>query len=318
MAGGLVVVKNTRETLTIETSSPQDLRSQLARIRQETNNEPRFAEVRICDAGMLIHRFSMPHLARKDLDAALRLDIVEALSVKETDIEFDYLITSTDDQKTSGIAVAMQAERLKEYLECFAETEIIPIALSASPVCAVGEFLEANPQALKHNFCLIHCSARGSLHLAVCINGQFELIREVSYESEQEAEQRAVASLKYTFGRSIIKQLNKLYFTGAVAEHEKLIERLEKKIEVDTNSIVIKGALNAVPVTGRKFLALNLLGRYAHLPQLRRYLISAGRLVFGVGLAVCLFLSVIIVLNMVTIRNLSRPSQKRSHDAVGP
>ena len=298
--------QDNRNNLTIlSVSSPAELHKQLESLACVRKQQLCFAELQIYGSGILIRQFDLPHLASRELLNALKLEAIELLSVPTSAIALDYQIMDFSGERIRGIFIAMPAERVREYKNCLRLTQVIPIKMTAKCISVLGEFLADHPEALKNNFCFLDFSKSNIINLAVFINGQCELIREIIYENVNDAEQAVLDSLKYSYGRSVAKKLNKLYFSGIIEEREDLIKSLEGKIEIEPKLAFAGGPSQLAKEHYHElFLRLNLLKKDYLIAPFRSTLLQTEKIFLTAGIVCCIALGINIIKGAQSIKRL--------------
>ncbi|MBF0521452.1 MAG: hypothetical protein HQL24_00180 [Candidatus Omnitrophica bacterium] len=283
----------------IEVCSPEGLCEDLRSLPEATEKEARQAQVSVYGSKVLVRQFELPTMAAGEVKGALKLEAAEILSLSPEEIDLEFHISHAGQDKTKGYFLAMPVKVLQQYLSCFEKTDVALVKLTARMLTAAGDFLAKEKQVAK-DFCLLDFFNGNMLNLAVFIDGHSELLREIRYDSPEEAEKEVMNSLRYVCGRSSCKSLNKIYFTGDVSDKGELTSHLQKKIE-DGSILKHSELLSSGRLTAEDFWKMNLLRAHRSIRQRLLWIES-------VALAVCLVMCVIlggkIVKGQATIKNL--------------
>lgn len=301
-------------------SSPQELQKQLEGVLGENKKtESGFAEINLYGPGVLVRQFDLTGISPRELKSALKLEATEILSLLPEEIELDYQTFSEQQDGIKGFFVAIPKKALREYLSCFDQAKIMPVKMTADIIAAVGNFLLQH-QDEKKNFCLLSFSKVNIINLAVFINGQCKLLREVHYEQPSDAEEEVINSLKYVCGRSFNKQLNKVYFSGELSGREALVARLREKIDVDplSGDSAASADVASAAAGPEVFLQINLLKRYALSLPLRNRILQISNIAIGICLLSCFLLALSIIKKNLLVGDLRSSFSSAEYDyAVG-
>lgn len=277
-----------KNMINLEISSAEELQKQLEEIVKEKKRRTGFAELVIYGSDILVRQFDLPYLKAQDLVNALKFDAVEILSLPMQAIKLDYKVFDSSENRIKGIFIAMPIEKLNEYTQSFIKTRIMPVKLTAGCLSELGKFFAINPEAIKNNFCFLDFPKPNTVNLAVFINGHCELIREIIYENFNEAERSILDSLNYSYGRSVTKQLSKIYFSGDMEGKEELVKRLEKKIEIEPKSSFTSHTHNPVKSTYLEFFSgFNLLKKFSVILPIRNGILLIEKVLLLAVLILC-------------------------------
>ncbi len=302
-------------TIKLEITSPKELQKQLEAMAKDKKANAHFAELEIYGSSILMRQFDLPHLVPHELVKSLKLEAVEILSLSLKAIKLDYKVIDSSGDRIRGIFIAMPKATLHEYTRRFTPLGIIPVKLNAGCLAALGRFLAENPEAIKNNFCFLDFPKYNIVNMVVFINGQCELIREIAYENLEEAEGIVIDSLKYSYGKSVIKQLNKLYFSGNLAGKEELVQRLESKIEIEPKAAFTGQSLNSLNVMQQElFSKLNLLKKYSSLLLIRNGILFAERALLALALFLCLITGIKACQGSQSARKLRRSINAKDYE----
>jgi len=283
-----------------DVASPLELEKALDQAPQKQNDEIRFAELRLFGPQVLVRNFELPPASNAAIRNILKLECAELLSLEQNEIELDYQITHVIEGQARGTYVAVPRKILKEYLACFDKSDMIPVKITAQIISRSMDFLK-NGGTKSRDFCLLDLFKNNIVNLSVFLDGRLELSRPIYYDSQSQAEQEIIHSLRYTHARSSSKQISEIHFSGDLAERQGLISSIKEKVEVGQEKV------NEIPGDSDQedlFLDLNLMKRQGMTLSLRNNVLQAQRLAIAVLSAACLFLAVISVSNGIKIRKL--------------
>lgn len=271
----------------LEISSPDELQRKLAECFAG-KGQPCFVDLSVFGSDILVRQFDVPRLGANEMVNALKLEAVEILSVAAHDIELNYEIIDQTPERVKGIFIAMPAKKLSGYMDCFAASDFIPVRITARSISVLTKFLDENQGAIENNFCFLHFSGKDAISMAVFSCGKCEFVREVFYDDLVDAERAVMDSLKYSFGKTDAKHLNKLYFSGDLPGKEELIGRLQKKIEIESS---LEGDESCFFRSSHApFSRLNLFKKFSYILMLREAGLKAGKALMVAGGILCLIL----------------------------
>ena len=297
-----------------EVSSPEELRAALDSFSEKRSSQTRFAELRIYGSGILVRQFELPNVSLGELKNALKLEATEIFSLPPQDIELDYKIFSSSEHKIKGMFLAIPNKLLQEYLSCFDATDIIPVKMTANIIAVAGDFLLNNRTARK-SFCLVDFSKTNIINMTVFINGQCELLREIYYDGIDDAEEKVINSLKYIYGKSASKRLNKIYYSGDLFDKDALVLRLQEKIDVEPESGNATDR-DIMPSTPKSdiFFKINLFKKYVPSLPMRNGILRTERVALTIFLLFFLILGAKTLREGLSIRHLRSSFSRTDYD----
>jgi len=285
------------ELLHFDVSSPFEL-TQALRLAPKQKDATRFAELRLYGPDILARQFEVPRASLSALGNVLRLECAEILSIGPKEIELDYSVLHTSAENVKGLFIAVSQRLLREYLSCFDNSNIMPVSMTAQIIARLADFLRTR-NIKSSNFCVLDLFKSNTINLSVFIDGHCELIRAIRYDTEAQAEQEIINSLRYVCSRSSSKQLREIYFSGDLSDREEFISRLREKIEVNPKADSASSA--SYPNT---LLNLSLVKKYSISLPLRNRILQMEKLALAICIIVCLFLGLEIMKKSMSINKL--------------
>ncbi len=206
-----------------EVASPDELREALARHEM---NGARFASVRVFGPRVLTRPFHFPATSGRDLRSGLCMEASEVLSVAVRDIAVAYHVIAEDAGGVHGTCVAMLRQELLEYLACFNESALIPVALTSLAAASMIDFLKEHPLT-GPDLCVVNFLKPNVVGITVFADGAPALFCEAYDLSEEDLQEKIINAVRYVCSRSSNKQIGKIFFTGKVQGQENLVEKLK-------------------------------------------------------------------------------------------
>ncbi len=208
-----------------EVSSPAELQEALAQQKEFENKE--FAAIRIFGPKVVTQYFHLPDSSTKDLASALKTEASETLSIQTNEIEITYEVTAVNEGGVYGIYSAISRLTLLEYLDCFKNTPLIPISLTASTIGAIDDFLKIQVPP-SSNYCLVHFLKSHAVNIVVFSKSKPIFFRDLYDLNEDDFERKITDTIRYSCSRSSNKNINHIFFTGNTQARSLLMENIKK------------------------------------------------------------------------------------------
>ena len=176
---------------------------------------------------------------------------------------------------------------MANYLSILDKEKITPVKITAHILATFDAFFLSRTTN-NERFCLLDFSKQEIVHLAVFNQKKCELLREIPYESLEEAKLEIIQSLRSACGKSYAKQFDHIYFSGDLAQSGELASEVGR----DFNS-----AIEHVPLIDIKtalchedsFFGLNLLKNYSFFLSGRKKILQLTKFLFVLCVLICLF-----------------------------
>jgi len=276
--------------VSLDVGSPKELNRELDRLLKHHTAGSRFLVLNIHGPKVLARMFELPKtIAQRELRQVLLLEAVELLRLTPGEVELDYQVLYSTADKMKGLLVTAPKKVIDEYIACCDKKGFMPIKITTG-ILSVAEALIYKNALHKKSFCVVNFPEPNYLQVVTFDTGRCVLLRDIYYDDVNEAEQELGDSLKYSFSKSGSKRLERVYLSGDIADNEELVSRLEKELEVKTESV------DGLDLTQSATLAdnlcrINLGKRYAVSFVLRKRLLHAANLAIAVFALLCLLLS---------------------------
>jgi hypothetical protein len=281
-------VKN--DILVLEATSPEELEQNLSAILEEKGIHNSLALLSISGPQVMVRQFELPQLSLHDLKNNLRLEAVELLNLTPNEVEIDYQIIESQDDKIKGIFAAAPRKLLEEYLSILMKVKLIPVTITANILTIVDAFLSRiNTQS--ESFYLLDFATKNTINLAVFDKGHCELIRKISYENTDEAKQEILQSLRYACGRSTCKQPDEVYFSGDLSDKDGLISDLKTEINSKAEQIDLAVGTKESNLS-KSYFKINLIKKYAFPLPLRNKISHAFNFAIGISLIIFVIMAI--------------------------
>jgi len=271
--------------VTFSTSSPEELETKLtADIKNPKVMSAKFAVLAISGPHVLAQPFEFTDISIKDLKNRLRSQAVELLLLPADDVELDFQIFSSSNEKINGVFICLPKKLLQQYIAVLNKTKLVLLKVTAQILAVSGSFL-LQQKIAEERFCLMDFSKPNTICLSIFNNRQCELLREISYETFAEASLEVIRTLRSSCAKSIAKQFAQIYSLGDLSHAGELISQIKS----DFNISVLTG--NATDVT----TALSTDNSYFSLNLMRNYVVSlSGRKKFHMVMRLVVFICVVI------------------------
>jgi hypothetical protein len=210
----------------------------------------------------------------RELKNALKMEAVELLSLPPDEIEFDYHMLRSKD-KARGIFVAVPKRILDEYMAFLNRAKLIPIKISAKILGSLNWFLHEHYDNIKDkNFCILDCSNKNTVNLAIFNKANLELLRGINCIGVEDAKQEITQSLRYYLSKDAARKLDEIYFSGQLSNVGDLLETLERdfNLKVHRNGLAETGTCAALP---KEAFKINLIKRHAVSLPARKFILQA-------------------------------------------
>lgn len=214
--------------LQLEALLPEELKVQLEVMPKANKLENKFVVLSVSGSQAIVRNFELPVLSAKEIKNALRIEVLDVLSLHTEEIEVDYQILSSVDGKCKGVFLAMPKSLLNDYYAQISKAGFIPLVLTAKILSTINAALIQIPSSIKAFYILDFIGEKGAF-LALFNQGQCELLRDISYDNILEAKQEISNSLRYAIGKSTVKHPEELYFCGETTGRNELIAGLKSE-----------------------------------------------------------------------------------------
>lgn len=283
------MMKMTKENiLRLESFSPEELADQLQKLSEDSAGKARFVELSVHGPKILVRQFDLPLLKARELKNALRLEAVELMHLKPEEIELDYQVLSASEDKTQGVFAAAPKELLEEYIAACKGAGFILTSIEARIIAEVNYCLSG--YAVKsNNFGLLVFRPDNMVYLAGFDNHRCLVLREIRYETFNEAGQEIIESLRYFFGKSVYKE-GQVHICGKIADKDSLIAKLENELNIKI--VKHSGPADTNQDGSSGLFKINLIKGRAVSPGLRKNIRAGLNLVLAVFALLCLVLGI--------------------------
>jgi len=228
----------------LATTSPEDLQDQLSTLSPE-EKQKKYITLAVSGAEVLVQLFEVPFGKVRQVKEQLLGTAVELLNLPVNQIAFDFQIFSSSENKTSGVFVCVPKSIIENYLLVIQAFHFVPFKIIPYILSSINAFYLQN-EAHEKRFCLLDFSRDGYINLAVINQQNFEVLRKVPYEHNDEGLFEVTQSLRCACARSAVKHFDHIFFSGVISEKDRFIDEIEKTFEtkaVYKDSICIKSAL---------------------------------------------------------------------------
>jgi len=292
------------KTLNLTVTTPESLEQALHSMPEIEKIKSRLVVLSISEPQVLVRQFELPKLTLRELHNSLRLEAVELLNLGPNEIEIDYQITGSQDDKIKGVFAAAPRKLLKQYLSAATGAGLIPIAMTANILTVLNAVL-SEAEAQTESFYLLDFAAKNTIDVAMFYHGNCELVRKISYETMEEAKQEGLQSLRYACGKSSCKQPDKVYFTGDLSNKDELIMELGKEINCEAQNL---GPKDTLVDLSKNYFNVNLIKGYTFPLPLRNKISLALNLAIVISLVITAAMAAKIKKTDSLIKNLKKAS----------
>lgn len=268
--------------LVLEVDSPEALEKALNNLSDEDKAKVTLAKLNIYGRNILIRQFELPFIKRRELESTLKLEAVELLSLRAEEIVFDYQAFYYKD-KIKGVFVVMPKKILDAYMAFFRGRFVIPVILTAKILGTINLFLDTH-KGRPDNFCFLDFSSPNTVNISVFSNSECELLREIQYNDPERAGLEIKESLKYFFGRSSSKHLDKIYFSGMSLGVEALIEKLKIELNIEAELVQLQNDGSVISQT--ELFKINLIRNQAVSIVQRNTILKAANFIVALGIVI--------------------------------
>lgn len=274
-------------TLSLTSSSPDDLRTQLANLSLLDVSRAKHVTLSISGDRVLVQPFKMADIKIKDVKLRLQMVSVELLNLPVDQIAFDYQILSSNGQFVCGVFTCAPKSLVNEYAEVIKDSGLSPLKITAYILTSIQAFQQHNLDVAER-FCLLDFSSDGYINLAVLHELRFELLRKVRFDNAREALFEIKQSLRSACAKSSVKHFDNVYFSGDIPDKDEVIKEIEETF--DTKSLYkdekdVKDSLT----TSDQLFSINLINELVVPDREYRYMQHAMHGVIGVFVLMCLF-----------------------------
>ena len=262
-------------------SSPDELKKLADDLRMVPRpNEVQYASVGLRGSSFLISPFQIPRAQESKIKEYLISEAIELLSLPAEDISLDYQIIGAEGV-VSGYFICMPKNTFREYLSLLHAAELIPLCVTAGSLKIMNAFLK-KIDILKERFCYLDFSEDARINLAVFFDGNCELIREIPYETLDEAKTEIIQSLRSVSAKSSLKECHCIYLSGKLDDKQQIIRDIESTLQAKSKSVEFKD-VNAALAQEQGYFRLDLLNSCLNLFKLRTYIVK-GAVMLMLGL----------------------------------
>ncbi|MCK5082570.1 MAG: hypothetical protein KAR31_06650 [Candidatus Omnitrophica bacterium] len=277
------MVKNNKEEhiWALEASSPEELNASLIASRQEGAGA-RSVSLSVRGPKVMVRPFHLENVSLKDVGHHLLGEAVELMSVTSDEIEFDFHVTKSDEQKVNGIYTCISKKVLDDYLLVLDKENLNPVKITEHFLMHIESLYQQN-MLNGARICFLDFSAKNVVNLFVSSSRECELLRKIPFEDLEEAQSEIVQSLRSASAKTWPKHYDGIYYTGDFQGKDKMMEELKKHFHTDVeefSALDTKAAL----CSNNAYYDLNLLKNHIFSSLQRRY-IHVG---VNVVLALCL------------------------------
>ena len=265
--------------------SLEDLETQISAVREK---DPKIVYVNLVIYGteMAIQPFSFEKIETKDIKWHVGVEIQKLLSLKATDITFDYQIFKTEGGRVDGVFIGMPKARLNQYLNALNRARLIPISITSYFCLAVNSFLSTHKDAAIGS-CFLDLSRPSYAHFAFLNKGVCEIIRQIHFENIEEAKKEIVLSLRSASAKSNIKQFEKIYVLSPLEISQIIAPHIKSNVNT-TVDILNPDAFIDSQAESNNYFKLGLTKDLTFTVSQRALLFNAARLVLAVLILLCL------------------------------
>ncbi len=278
--------------LAFAASSAEELENKITTSLKENPSKSRLTTLAIGGPQVLICPFNLEKMSSKELLAHLRSEAVGMLSLPLDQIVMDYQILSGEDETVAGIYTCLPKSSLDGYLAVLNNAKLIPVKITTYFLATIDSFFRQH-ETKNERFCLIDFSKETNINLAIFMDHQCELIRQIPYDDDNEAKNEVIQSLRSACSKSRNKQFDNIYFYGHLTNKENLILEIEKVFNTKTTRYHSMDVSSLT--TQDNFFTINLLKEHAFSLQERRLIFLAVHavllivLLVNIGLGIKLF-----------------------------
>ena len=277
----------TPNPLPLVVNSPQELAD---RFKETPSNNP-FISLVISSPKVLVRTFQFKELPLAELKPRLQSQAVELLSLPFSQIEFDYQILDSNSDKVSGVYISMAHREIREYLGVLDRVKRIPVKMTALILATTEAFCQTHDLPTGR-VCLLDLSHPNKIDLAIFLNKQCESLREIPYDTLDEARVEIIQTLRSAVAASSVKEFETIYCAGDWGGKEEIIRQIEKMFHTKIEQ-GIRIDVTAALAGAKGLFDVNLLKGYSFSLKEREQTLSAatvvltGLLVVFVGLLAC-------------------------------
>lgn len=275
---------------TVAVNSPAELKPKFDLLRKNRQLRSRNCAVASINDNMLLRLFNVQNISPKDIKQHLLAEAADLLSLKSEEIDLDYQIFNSDQNKTEGVFICAPKTLVNGFLSELDKEKIIPLQLSDAHLVNVESFLNQH-RKINECFCLLDFTREKLIHLSVFANRRCRFLRKVAFENMNEAKVAIDQSLWSALAHSQAKKFDAIYFLGDTPDKEHLIFEIKKNFETKIefinliNPLIGLGAWNP-------FFHLNLFRDYTFSLKARTVLLISIYLLIYFLLIQCVFLAI--------------------------
>ncbi len=287
--------------LNLQCATLEELEKTLAALAKEEARTRRLATLNLYGPQVLVRQFDLPLRSSREIKNALKLEAAEAFSLLPDEIEIDYQVLSSLEDKTKGVFVGIPKKLFNDYIS-YCSNKITLQKITANTLSRINFFLQENK--IENEFsCIIDFFKEGIMNLAVFDKGACVLLREVYYESVTDAEKEILYFSKYAVSKSMYKKFDGVYVLGDLLNKDDLISSLERELNAKISKNNTDAQLNAGPAD--LFFDINLIGKYNFSQSVRQRIFYSINAVLLICLLLFLFLSINTIRQYMLIKNVS-------------
>lgn len=293
--------KSSESVLLLEVASPEQLRSLIPAVLASAKEPVRFVSLVLSGENVIARPFELEDVPWPQIRPRLLSRAVEVLSLPADDIELDFQLFSSAQNKRCGLFVCMPKKQLREYLRICDAGGLIAVRITTRLLAAVESFV-GKQEERPERFGLLDVSREKRIGFAA-FDGRQWLLREIPYEHPEEAKGGVIQSLRSFCAKSSVKECGPIYVAGEAPVKNELTAQLQTQFGAHTSEIP-KIELKA-PAPDKYFFSLNLAKQYTFTLQRRRQLLMAMNIVLAVCLLLVLVLGARIMMEGNMIKQIS-------------
>ncbi len=275
----------TPDTKTFIAHSVKDLEPQIAKLRQDHLVKAHYAALALTGSDVLVFPFNLTNL-NGSIHHHLELEAVELLSLTPKHIVLDYQIFESTKERTHGILICMPKKVMDEYTKVLLKNNLIPTNINSYYLSVINAFILDNAD-LKGRVCFLDLSAPHRIYCSVFNNKHCEILRDIPYETTDEAKNEIVQTFKSIVAKSATKEFNQIFYWGDImglGDLGGVVEALTgKKIQQVLELNPLKSAFSK-----KNFLKVNLLRNFSFSLERRVQLLQLTHLVAIVLIFFCI------------------------------
>ena len=156
-----------------------------------------------------------------------------------------------------------------------------------------------------NRFCLFDFYGNNTIYLSVFEQGKCLLLREIRYESLDEARLEIIQSLRLASAKSSVKQFDKFYLSGNLTDKDNLINQLEKvfNAKIEHRDLIIEDK----PLSDQeKYFNLNLVRNYSYSLSQRKKILKAAHVAISICIVLFMLFHIKLFIGAFKLRSINR------------